>query len=172
MNAKIFYFIILTALLTLSFLNCSGTNFGALSSQNNEEQKPAEEVYEDVPVDVTSVVEMPKIVTSIPDCQPNTMCRIEFKMQKALTLPISFKWHTDDDPASKWKTDILPPNVIWGIAGTHYIAAQGDLIFKAGETTKVIDVQNINQSASGIRLKVLLNNCAVGTGTYRCQLFF
>lgn len=154
----------------MSFQNCSNTNFGALTSQGSEEKAP--EQYEDLPVDVTSVVEMPKIVTSIPDCQPNTMCRIEFKMQKALTLPVSFKWKTDDDANSRWKVEVLPPNVIWGIAAIHYVAAEGELIFKVGETAKTIDVQNINQSSSGIRLKVLLNNCQVAEIPYRCQLFF
>ena len=153
------------------FQNCSGTNFGSLTSSSDEEVK-APESYEDLPVDVTSIVEMPKIVTAIPDCQPNTMCRIQFTMHKALTLPASFKWRTDDDANSKWKTEVLPPNVIWGIVGQHYVAAEGELVFKAGETTKTIDVQNINQTSNGIRLKVLLNNCKVAEISYRCQLFF
>lgn len=159
-------------LLGMVFQNCSGTNFGNISGSSSEEEQKLAEPNEDVPVDITSVTEMPKIVTQIPDCQPNTMCRVQFTMQKALTLPISFRWKTDDDVNSRWKTDALPANVIWGVAGTHYMAAQGELIFRAGETTKTIDVQNINQTSSGIRLKVLLNSCKVGEGSYRCQLFF
>lgn len=165
----------LMILTMIGFQNCANTHFGALAKSTesaSEDSKPQGPVDEEIPVDINSVTEMPKITTMIPDCQPNTICRIQFTMQKALTLPVKFKWRTDDDPASPWKTENLPPNVIWGVAGTHYMAAHGEIEFKAGETVKNIDVQNINQSASGIRLKVLLNFCFVGEVSYACKMFF
>lgn len=156
--------------LAFAFQNCSKTQFGELSSQKSVAPTIVEE--DPTQVDVNSSPELPKLSTSIPDCLPNTKCRIEFKLEKVNTLAVQFQWRTDDDPNSQWKTGVLPANVVWGIATVHYVADQGLLTFAPGEKTKVIEFQNINQTASGIRVKVLLNNCYLGVSTYRCQLFF
>ena len=161
--------------LIFAFQNCSKTQFGALSSQGSQSSSsPTPETVDDDPtqVDVNSSAELPKLTTTIPDCLPNTKCKIEFKLEKANTLAVQFHWKTDDDPQSQWKTGTLPANVIWGLSGAHYIADQGTLTFAPGEKSKIIEFQNINQTASGIRVKVLLNNCVLGVSTYRCQLFF
>lgn len=148
--------------------NCAKKDFGQFAA-DEPTQVPSEEL---VQVDINSSIELPKISSVIPDCLPNTKCKITFKLNKASTLPLSFLWKTDDSEVSTWKTGTLPPNVVWGIVNMHYISASDEVLFQPGQTEKVIEIQNINQSASGIRLKILISQCLLGTGSYRCQLFF
>jgi hypothetical protein len=161
--------------LVFAFQNCSKTQFGELSSQSSQSPNLSSSVTieeEPTQVDVESTPELPKLSTTIPDCLPNTTCRIQFKLSKPNTLAVQFHWRTDDYPLSQWKTGVLPANVIWGVAAVHYVSDEGVITFDPGQTTKAIEFRNINQSASGIRIKVLLNNCVLGVASYRCQLFF
>lgn len=109
----------------------------------------------------TDPVIYPKMTLLTPDCQPNTMCPVTFRLDKAHTKALSFDWNTHD---TRYQTD----PVQFGQPGVHFVSATGSLNFAIGETQKIIYIQSLNITNT-IRIPFQWRNCMFGGAPLSCQ---
>ena len=112
---------------------------------------------------------MPKVKFIGPPCVRGTNCVVQFELDKAYPKTVEFDWRTDDN---LYLEPPPPGTAIYGRAGYHYVSTSGHALFQAGETKKVVYVQNINPDNVEIIIGVRMSRCQYGSTAGSCAEFF
>lgn len=157
------------------FNNCSGVKFSESASQgpvdgsfNAETGTPDPSTLPtpSTPPTPPAPTILPKISFSAPPCQRLSLCTATFKLDKGYSQATSFSWQTNDT------LYMTPHTPLYAQPGVHYNSTSGTVTFAAGETTKTIAIQNINNLENEVIIGVRMTNCMYGTISATCASLF
>lgn len=156
---RFIYTLLIVGGAALAFQNCSSKNFApgpadtTQGSQGKNDDQPKNDVVTP-PVDNTLQMRL-----STPVCGAYTTCPATFTLVKAPTEELRFAWATNDTKYTEG-AQYAKPNV-------NYVPTSGTLVFAAGETTKVIQIQSLDFNAL-LKIPFLWQNCQSGGNFIAC----
>lgn len=162
-------FTLILAATLLANTACSNVGFSKTSSKpslsvdsnNGSPTIPTNGTNEDS--GTTVAIELPKIQFINPPCPRNSICELEFRLNKSFPSALDFSWSTNDN---LYTTPNSPP---YAQPGVHYIATHGYLAFAPGEISKKFYIQNINQNTYEVIIPIIISNCRYNGRIESCQ---